>query len=59
MHGLKMFALGLAVALPAGFVAGVATAFLATSERTADLRQAVARKIFGNEPGVDFENLQQ
>ena len=54
-----MFALGLAVALPAGFVAGVATAFLVTSERTADLRQAVARKIFGNEPGVDFENLQQ
>ena len=59
MHGFKMFALGLAVALPAGFVAGVVTAFLFTSERTADLRQAVARKLFGNEPGVDFENLQQ
>ena len=59
MRGWKMFALGLAVALPSGFVAGVVTAYLFTSERTADLRQAVARKLFGIEPGVDFENLQQ
>jgi hypothetical protein len=59
MRGLKMLALGVAVALPAGFVAGIATTFLVTSERTVNLRRNVARKIFGVEPGVDFETLQQ
>ena len=59
LHGLKIFALGLAVAFPAGFVAGVATAFLFTSERTANWRRNVASKLFGAEPGVDFETLQQ
>lgn len=59
LRGLKMFALGLAVAFPAGFLAGVLTAFLLTSERTADFRRNIARKLFGIEPGVDFETLQQ
>ena len=59
MRGLKMFALGLAVAFPAGFVAGATTTFLMTSERTANLRRNVARKLFGIEPGVDFETLHQ
>ena len=54
-----MFALGLAVAFPAGFVAGATTTFLMTSERTANLRRNVARKLFGIEPGVDFETLHQ
>lgn len=59
MHGLKMFALGLAVAFPAGFAAGVATAYVFTSAHTANFRREVARKVFGVEPGVDFETLHQ
>lgn len=59
MRGLKMLALGAAVAFPAGFAAGVATAYILTSEQTANFRREVARKVFGVEPGVDFETLHQ
>lgn len=54
-----MLVLGLALAFPAGFAAGVATAYVLTSEQTANFRREVARKVFGVEPGVDFESLHQ
>ena len=59
MRDVKMLLLGLALAFPAGFVAGVATAYVLTSEQTANFRREVARKSFGVEPGVDFESLHQ
>ena len=61
MRGLKMLVLGLALAFPAGFAAGVATAVVLTSERerAAELRRAITRRIFGVEPAVDFESLNQ
>ncbi len=59
MRGLKMLLLGVALAFPAGFAAGVATAYVLTSEHTANFRREVARKAFGVEPGVDFESLHQ
>lgn len=59
MRGFKMFLLGLALAFPAGFAAGVATAYVLTSDQTANFRREVARKVFGVEPGVDFESLHQ
>jgi hypothetical protein len=59
MRGLKMLLLGMALAFPAGFAAGVATAYVLTSEQTANFRREVARKLFGVEPGVDFESLHQ
>ena len=59
MRGFKMLALGLALAFPAGFAAGVATAYVLTSDQTANFRREVARKVFGVEPGVDFESLHQ
>ena len=59
MRDVKMLLLGLALAFPAGFAAGVATAYVLTSEQTANFRREVARKIFGVEPGVDFESLHQ
>jgi len=59
MRDVKMLLLGLALAFPAGFAAGLATAYVLTSEQTANFRRAVARKVFGVEPGVDFETLHQ
>lgn len=59
MRGLKMLLLGLALAFPAGFAAGFATAYVLTSDQTANFRREVARKVFGVEPGVDFESLHQ
>lgn len=59
MRGLKMLLLGVAVAFPAGFAAGFATSYVLTSEQTASFRREVARKLFGVEPGVDFESLHQ
>ena len=54
-----MLLLGAGLAFPAGFAAGVATAYVLTSDQTANFRREVARKIFGVEPGVDFESLHQ
>ncbi len=59
MRDVKMLLLGLALAFPAGFAAGVATAYVLTSEQTSNFRREVARKVFGVEPGVDFESLHQ
>lgn len=59
MRDVKMLLLGLALAFPAGFAAGLATAYVLTSEQTANFRREVARKVFGVEPGVDFESLHQ
>lgn len=54
-----MLLLGVALAFPAGFAAGFATSYVLTSEQTANFRREVARKLFGVEPGVDFESLHQ
>ena len=59
MRGLKMLLLGIGLAFPAGFAAGLATAYLLTSEQTANFRREIARKVFGAEPAVDFESLHQ
>lgn len=59
MRGFKMLLLGMALAFPAGFAAGLATAYVLMSEQTANFRREVARKVFGVEPGVDFETLHQ
>ncbi len=59
MGGTKAFVLGVAVALPAGFAAGVLTAMLLTAERMDDLRRAVAQKALRREPRVDFDTLHQ
>ncbi len=54
-----MLLLGVGLAFPAGFAAGLATAYVLTSEQTSNFRREVARKVFGVEPGVDFETLHQ
>ncbi len=59
MRGFKMLLLGVGLAFPAGFAAGLVTAYVLTSEQTANFRREVARKFFGVEPGVDFESLHQ
>ena len=59
MRELKMLLLGIGLAFPAGFAAGLATAYVLTSKQTTNFRREVARKLFGVEPGVDFESLHQ